>query len=98
MAKQIRFISQPAIIDGQDVAEVAAFDVTGHPLTVGSAPAAGSVTNGMLAGGITKDKLAEGVIPPRLFTSRRQRKRAGRREEGRDRGRSRFRRCQPRCG
>ena len=71
MAKQIRFISQPAIIDGQDVAEVAAFDATGHPLTVGSAPAAGSVTNGMLAGGITKD---------------------------RDRGRSRFRRCQPRCG
>lgn len=64
MAKQIRFISQPAIIDGQDVAEVAAFDATGHPLTVGSAPAAGSVTNGMLAGGITKDKLAEGVIPP----------------------------------
>ena len=64
MAKQIRFISQPAIIDGQDVAEVAAFDATGHPLTVVSAPAAGSVTNGMLAGGITKDKLAEGVIPP----------------------------------
>ena len=29
----------------------------------GGTPAAGSITNAMLAGGITKDKLASGVIP-----------------------------------
>ena len=32
--------------------------------TGGGTPAAGSVTNAMLAGGITKDKLAAGVVPP----------------------------------
>ncbi|PJM80005.1 head fiber protein [Bifidobacterium scaligerum] len=107
MAKQIRFVSQPAIVDGQDVAEIAAFDADDNPVDVGggskapdagsvtpaslsgydpgtghskmvkvkadgsgfdfvddsTTPPAGSVTNAMLAGGITKDKLAAGVIP-----------------------------------
>lgn len=39
-------------------------DVHIEGIPTGGAPAAGSVTNAMLAGGITKDKLAAGVIPP----------------------------------
>ncbi|MBT1171278.1 hypothetical protein [Bifidobacterium sp. SO4] len=35
MAKQIRFVSQPAVIDGQDVADVAAFDAAGNPVLPG---------------------------------------------------------------
>lgn len=67
MAKQVRFVKQP-LVEGQAVAEVAAFDADGNPVDVtggsGSAvPAEGSITNAMLAGGITKDKLAAGVIP-----------------------------------
>lgn len=62
MAKQIRFVSQPAIIDGQDVAEVAAFDDAGNPvdITGGSAtPTPSPVGAGMLLAGtgvtVTRD-------------------------------------------
>lgn len=52
MAKQIRFVSQPTIVDGQDVAEIAVFDVDDNPVNVGGskAPDAGSVTPASLSG------------------------------------------------
>ncbi|WP_338024665.1 head fiber protein, partial [Bifidobacterium aerophilum] len=47
----------------QAVIETQFLDADGNPVDLGGAPAAGSITNAMLAGGITKDKLAAGVIP-----------------------------------
>ncbi|KFI92441.1 hypothetical protein BISA_0841 [Bifidobacterium saguini DSM 23967] len=50
----------------QAVIETQFVDENGDPVDIGggsATPADGSVTNAMLAGGITADKLAAGVIP-----------------------------------
>lgn len=50
--------------------QIALYDADGNPISLGAGgsttptlPADGSITNAMLAGGITADKLAKGVIP-----------------------------------
>ncbi|NEG71018.1 hypothetical protein GFD24_02000 [Bifidobacterium ramosum] len=63
MNAQVQFVHQDKPEPGQLIEQVAAFDADGNPVDIGGAPAAGSVTNAMLAGGITADKLAKGVIP-----------------------------------
>lgn len=68
MADRIPTVLQVTTVTAKDVenrvpSAVALVDESGSPVTLGGTPAAGSVTNDMLAGGIAKDKLAPGVIP-----------------------------------
>lgn len=75
MADRIPTVLQVTTVTAKDVenrvpSAVALVDEGGNPVALGgSAPAAGSVTNAMLAGGITKDKLANGVIPVAATTT-----------------------------
>ncbi|RSX53944.1 hypothetical protein D2E25_0250 [Bifidobacterium goeldii] len=65
MAKQVRFVSQPTVIDGQSVSELAVFDADGNPVDLAGS-SGGTITSvkatGLAAGATPTATLADGVL------------------------------------